>query len=90
MAYLYLVPAKLEGTWKLPTGELRLTQQYQTLSGTLVAAGGRQTRVEGKVSGDRVRFTNGLDIYTGRVQGKRMSGEVSGASGGHWSATRVK
>jgi len=90
VAYLYLVPAKLEGAWKLPAGELRLTQQYQTLSGTLVAAGGRQTRVEGKVSGDRVRFSSGLDIYTGRVQGKRMSGEVSGASGGHWSATRVK
>jgi precorrin-6B methylase 2 len=90
VAYLYLVPAKLEGVWKLPTGELRLAQQYQTLSGTLLSAGGRETKVEGKVSGDRVRFTSGLDIYTGRVQGKRMSGEVSGASGGHWSATRLK
>jgi SAM-dependent methyltransferase len=89
-AYLYLVPAKLAGVWKLPAGELRLTQQYQTLEGTLVSANGREAKVQGTVSADRVRFTGGLDAYTGRVRGNQMFGEVSGASGGHWSATRVK
>jgi SAM-dependent methyltransferase len=89
-AYLYLVPAKLAGAWKLPTGDLRLTQQYQTLEGTLVTPDGRETKVDGKVSGDHVRFTGGLDIYTGRVHGQQMYGEVSGASGGHWTATRVR
>jgi hypothetical protein len=44
----------------------------------------------GTVKGDRVRFTAGLDVYTGRVQGDRMNGEVSGALGGHWTATRLK
>jgi precorrin-6B methylase 2 len=89
-AYLYLVPARLAGVWKLPAGELRLLQQYQTLTGTLISPNGRETKVEGAVHGDRVRFMSGLDLYTGRVRGTQMSGEVSGASGGHWSATRVK
>ena len=84
------MPARLAGAWKLPTGELRLTQQYQTIEGTLVTPDGRETKVEGKVDADHVRFTGGLDVYTGRVRGKQMFGEVSGASGGHWTATRIR
>ena len=90
IAYLWLVPAKVAGAWKLPTGELRLNQRYQTLEGTLLAPGGRETKVEGKVDGDHVRFTSGLNVYTGRVRGQQMFGEVSGASGGRWTATRMK
>ena len=89
-AHLYLVPAKVAGAWKLPTGELRVTQQYQTLEGTLVSPDGRETKVEGKVSGDHVRFAGGLNVYTGRVRGQQMFGDVSGASGGRWTATRMK
>ena len=88
-AYLYLVPAKLAGSWKLPTGELRLAQQYPTLEGTLVTPDGREMKVQGRVTGDHVRFTGGLDLYTGRVRGQQMYGEVSGASGGRWTATRI-
>jgi SAM-dependent methyltransferase len=85
--HLYLVPAKVEGTWRLPAGEVNFTQDFQTLKGVL-AAGGRMQQVEGTVKGDQIRFTAGLDVYTGRVSGNRMSGEASGATGGHWSATR--
>jgi len=53
-----------------------------------VTADGRETKVQGMVSGDRVRFTGGLDVYTGRVRGRQMFGEVSGAAGGRWTATR--
>ncbi|HWI35212.1 MAG TPA: class I SAM-dependent methyltransferase [Burkholderiales bacterium] len=89
-AYLYLVPAKVGGAWQLPTGELRLTQQYQTLEGSIVTPDGRETKVEGRVTGDHVRFAGGFDVYTGRVRGKQMFGEVSGASGGHWTASRIR
>jgi hypothetical protein len=51
---------------------------------------GREAKVVGKVTADRVRFTNGMDVYTGRVAGNRISGQVTGASGGYWSATRLK
>jgi len=89
-AYLYLVPAKVAGAWRLPTGEVRFTQDFQTLSGTLVFPGGRHVPAEGQVKGDHVRFTAGLDVYTGRVRGKEMSGEASGAYSGFWKATRVQ
>jgi precorrin-6B methylase 2 len=89
-AYLYLVPARLEGVWKLPAGELRLKQDVQQVHGTLVGRDGKAIPVDGTVTADRVRFRTALDVYTGRVQGKRMSGEVSGASGGYWTATRLK
>ena len=89
-AYLYIVPARVEGVWKLPAGELRLTQQVQQVQGRLVRPDGKELPVEGSVTGDRVRFKAALDVYTGRVQGKRMSGEVSGAAGGYWSAARLK
>src|SRR3954468_23257202 len=39
-ALLYLVPAKVAGTWRLPTGELELVQDVQRISGTLTVAGG--------------------------------------------------
>src|SRR5947208_10541016 len=42
-ALLYLVPAKVAGTWRLPTGQLELAQDVQRLSGTFMAPGGRKT-----------------------------------------------
>ncbi len=33
-AYLWIVPAKVEGTWKLGKGELNLTQEFQFVRGT--------------------------------------------------------
>lgn len=89
-AYLYLVPAKVEGAWKLPVGEVRFTQEMQNLSGTLVYPGGRYESAQGQVKGDQVRFSAGLNVYTGRVKGDEMTGEASGALSGFWRATRLK
>jgi precorrin-6B methylase 2 len=86
-AYLYIVPAKVAGAWRLPAGELRLEQEFQTLTGTL-SSGGRELPVVGSVTGDRIRFAVGLDVYSGRVRGKEMSGEASGSVSGFWKAAR--
>ena len=37
-ALLWIVPAKVEGTWQLPQGALTLTQKFQMVSGTLGSA----------------------------------------------------
>ena len=89
-AYLYLVPAKVAGDWQLPAGVLRLTQSVQTLGGVLRTADGAQVPVEGRVRGEIVQFKIGGDTYTGRVQGKGMRGEATGAFSGHWTATRLR
>jgi SAM-dependent methyltransferase len=89
VAYLYLVPARVAGAWRLPAGEVRFNQYLQQLSGTLVMPGGKHVPVTGQVKGEYVRFSAGLDIYSGRVQGDTMSGEAIGAFSGRWTARRI-
>ncbi len=89
-AYLYLVPAQVAGTWRLPAGELHFEQEYQALNGTLTTKEGRKLPVHGSVQGERISFSVGLDTYEGRVRGKEMSGNASGAVSGFWKAARLK
>src|SRR2546423_1443024 len=78
-AYLYLVPARVAGAWRLANGVIGFAQEIGRLSGTLVSANGRRENVQGSVKGDQIRFSAGLDAYTGRVRGNVMSDEASGA-----------
>ena len=83
-AHLWIVPAKTEGTWKLPQGELTIKQSFQMITGTLKFANAT-TPVNGKVNGDQISFSAGSASYTGRVNGNAMEGTVGGNK---WSATR--
>ncbi len=87
-AHLWIVPAKVGGTWKLPQGELNLKQTFQMISGTL-RNGNVTTPISGKLNGDQISFTAGAAQYTGRVNGNAIEGTVKGGSDGKWSATRV-
>ena len=88
-ALLWIVPAKVEGTWKLPEGELTLKQRFQTFSGKL-KSGVNVTPVNGKLSGDLIDFSIGNANYTGRVSGSTMQGTAeSGGSTTKWTATQV-
>ena len=87
-AYLYIVPAKVAGTWKLQQGELTLEQKFQMVSGTLNAGGKRVPISNGKLSGDLITFTAAGTDYSGRVKGQTMQGKAKGATTGSWTATR--
>jgi SAM-dependent methyltransferase len=89
-AYLYLVPAQVSGVWRLPAGELQFDQQYQALNGTLTTKQGKKLQVWGSVTGERIKFNVGLDTYEGRVRGKEMSGNASGAVSGFWKAAKLR
>jgi Methyltransferase domain len=78
-AYLWIVPAKVEGTWQLGQNDLTLTQKYQMLSGTL----GSDAIAEGKMNGNQITFKAGGTTYTGTVNGTSMKG-----TSGNWTATR--
>ena len=88
-AYLYYVPARVSGTWRLPTGEVRFEQDFQTLSGTYTGKDGRTSSVQGSVLGRRIRFTAGLDTFEGSVRGNQMGGKASGGLSGTWKGIRV-
>jgi precorrin-6B methylase 2 len=83
-ALLWIVPAKVEGSWHLPQGDLKLTQQFQMISGTL----GSTPISEGKVRGREVTFTAGGVKYTGHIDGNVMTGSATGGNGNSWTATR--
>jgi SAM-dependent methyltransferase len=87
-AYLYIVPANVAGTWQLPEGDLRLEQDFRSLSGTLSAGGQTIPIANARLSGERISFTAGMARYEGRVNGNAMQGTVSGRSAGRWRATR--
>lgn len=77
-ALLWIIPAKVQGTWKMPQGNLTLNQQFQMLTGTL----GTTPISEGKMNGDQIMFTAGGTKYSGRVNGTTIQGQG-------WSASRV-
>jgi len=62
-AMLWIIPAKVAGTWQTPSGNLTLTQNFQMVTGTL----GATPISNGKMKGDQLKFTVGETTYTGRV-----------------------
>jgi len=88
-AMLYIVPAKVDGTWRLPQGELALKQNFQTVSGTLTNAG-KSMEIAGKLRGEQITWTAGGQEYAGVVRGNQIEGTTrSGSSSTNWTATRV-
>src|SRR5438093_1019416 len=84
-AHLWIVPAKVEGSWKTPQGELVLKQTFQMLSGTLRNGNATAPISNAKMTGDQITFTAAGTQYTGRVNGNSMEGT---AGGNKWNATR--
>ncbi len=88
-AYLWIVPAKVEGVWHLPNGDLTLKQEFQKITGSM-RTGGLETPIKGRLSGDQISFKAGAAQYTGSVSGNSIKGTVqNGASSTQWSATRT-
>jgi SAM-dependent methyltransferase len=66
-AHLWIVPAKVAGSYKLAQGELTLTQEFQLLHGTL-AQNDRILEIEdGRVRGEELSFRAGGTPYRGRI-----------------------
>jgi SAM-dependent methyltransferase len=88
-AYLWIVPARVDGTWKTGQGELVLKQNYQTFGGTLVSGGKSMPVQRGRLRGDQISFVAGGAEYRGRIGDKRIDGTIkSGGKSGSWMATR--
>lgn len=88
-AYFWIVPAKVGGTWRLPQGQITLTQTFQKVSGTLETGGNSVPISDGRLRGDQITFTAGGAEYTGHVNGTAMEGTVKGAAGSSaWKATK--
>jgi methyltransferase family protein len=88
-ALLWIVPAKVEGAWRSPQGDLGLTQTFQMLSGTLRSGATATPITEGKMVGDLISFSAGNARFSGRVSGNTIEGTVTTGTGGSpWRASR--
>lgn len=92
-AYLWIVPAKVDGRWRLGDGELELKQSFQHFEGVFRRgdASWRVTRAD--LRGTRIRFDVGPTTYTGQVSGPVMQGTARRGNDPQtisWSANHIK
>lgn len=76
-ALMWIVPARVEGTWSTPKGDLALKQTFQMVTGTFAG----NPIEEGRLRGDKLTFRAAGTEYTGQVTG----GTIKGSG---WTATR--
>jgi SAM-dependent methyltransferase len=88
-AYLWIVPARVEGSWKSGPGELVLKQDFQKVSGTLKTGNVSAPISRGTLNGDQITFMAAGAEYRGRVNGNAIEGMVkSGGKSSAWKASR--
>jgi SAM-dependent methyltransferase len=85
-AYLWIVPARVDGTWALrdangATTTVNLTQTFQKLSGEVVSGAPKQPLVGATLRGDQLRFAFNDDkgvtrSFTGTVRGNELAGTL--------------
>lgn len=88
-AYLWIIPAKAEGKWKLNEGELIIKQEFQKISGIFKNGNSSVEISDGRLKGSEIKFkANGAD-YTGTLSGNKIEGICTiGRDAKKWTATR--
>jgi len=81
-ALKWIVPAKVDGAWRLDGRTLTLRQRYQRFDGVA----GSSPVEHGRLDGANIRFSIGADQYVGRVSDDTMQGVINGAR--PWRAVR--
>jgi hypothetical protein len=88
-AYLWIVPARVDGSWKTGSGELVLKQTFQKVSGTLRSGNVSTPISHAMLRGDQIQFMAGGAEYHGRVSGGTIEGTLkSGGKSSAWKASR--
>lgn len=91
VAMMWVVPARVAGTWRVGRDTLRLKQSFQMLSGTLQTAAGTFPLEGGRMRGPAIEFTADGVRYTGEMAGDHGAGQAALPDGpSPWSATRVR
>ena len=91
-SHLFIIPARIEGKWQIPTGVVTLTQRFQLIEGTFTPSDGSMpAAIKGKLRGDTFTVTVGSEEYTGKVSGKQMEAESRSKPGAQKIvATRIE
>jgi hypothetical protein len=88
--YLWIVPAKVEGAWKIDgVGKLVFLQNFQMLTGELINGAKTDTISDGRLRGTEITFMAAGSLYTGIVAEDTMKGTVTReGKTAEWKASR--
>jgi hypothetical protein len=96
-AYLWIVPAKVAGTWSLKDNgglqaSVTLNQNFQRISGDVTLGSAKQPLVGATLHGDQLTFAFNDDkgvtrTFNGTVKGSEVSGSLRAAGGGETQTT---
>lgn len=101
-AYLWIVPAKVEGAWTLREQgagnaqyTVNLSQKYQKVTGDVATGTAKQPLVGATVRGEEIRFAFNDDkgvtrTLTGTVRGNELTGTLKGAGGAETKVTGTR
>jgi hypothetical protein len=96
--FLWIVPAKIAGTWQVSSGEfsgsLDLDQTFQQIGGEAKLGSNAAPVEDGWLRGTRVSFAVVIDgqrrSFVGTVNGDRIDGIAAESGGVGWVATRSR
>lgn len=90
-AMMWIVPAKIEGSWRFEEGQLAFHQSFQMFYGTYQSSNESIYISDGKIKGYEISFTINGTEYTGRLTSDNtLEGTVSTGEGRkHWIAVPV-
>ncbi len=72
-AYLWIIPAKVGGTWKFNGGELKLVQKFQMVTGEIIMGGKSSKITADKLRGNELTFNAEGIAYS--LHGRQKSNE---------------
>jgi hypothetical protein len=75
----WIVPAKVQGTWKAGSTEITFNQTFQMVSGTVKDGNVIAPITKGRITGETIAFTAGGTDYTAKVNGNAIEGVVKAA-----------
>ncbi len=96
-AHLWIVPARVAGTWLLRDSDnlitrIKVSQSFQMIGGELGQDAARRPLMGATLRGDEIRFAFNDDkgstrTFTGRVNGRQLSGVLRSADGSESEST---
>lgn len=99
-AYLWIVPAKVEGTWNFRDAAgapftVTLSQKYQKISGDAAMGANKNPLVGATLRGDDIKFAFNDDksvtrTLTGKVRGNEITGTLKAAGGAEVKVTGTR
>ena len=89
-ALMWIIPARIEGTWQLGDSELIIRQEFQMIHGVLRKGANEYPVTDGRLSGNDITFKINGNLYTGIVDNAIMKGTMTDSSSEkEWTAARL-